>query len=93
MKSNKDKKSETTKNGFIDKAWDLQNNIEARRGRIGKGKYGRVLKMARKPTNEEFSKTSKITGAGMLLVGGLGFAIWLGATQLAPWIGEALGLI
>ena len=53
----KNHKKETGDNkGFMDKAWDLQNRIESRRDRIGKGKYGRVLKMTRKPTNEEFSK-------------------------------------
>jgi protein transport protein SEC61 subunit gamma-like protein len=78
---------------FMDRAWDLQYRLEARRNRIGKGKYGRVLKMARKPTNDEFVKTSKITFAGILLIGGLGFLIFLIAKQLAPWIAEALGLI
>jgi protein transport protein SEC61 subunit gamma and related proteins len=76
-----------------DKAWDLQHDLEARQKRIGKGKYGRVLKMARKPTNDEFAKTSKVTGAGILLVGGIGFVIYLLATQVAPWIGEMLGLM
>ena len=78
---------------FMEKAWGLQHRIEARRNRIGKGKYGRVLKMARKPTNEEFVKTSKITFAGILLIGGLGFLVWLLATQVAPWIAESLGLV
>ena len=78
---------------IIDKAWDLQHNIEARQKRIGKGKYGRVLKMARNPTNEEYEKTSKITGAGILIIGGLGFLIYLISTQIAPWIGELLGLL
>jgi len=79
--------------GIVDKAWDLQNNIESRQKRIGKGKYGRVLKMARNPTNEEYAKTSKITGAGILIIGGIGFLIYLLSTQFAPWIGELLGLI
>jgi protein transport protein SEC61 subunit gamma-like protein len=77
---------------FMKKAQDLQENLETRQKRIGKGKYGRVLKMARKPTNEEYSKTSKITGAGILLVGGLGFLIFLLAKQVAPWIAEMLGI-
>ncbi len=77
---------------FKEKAWDLQHRIEVRQKRIGKGKYGRVLKMARKPTDDEFAKTSKITGAGILLIGGLGFLIFLLATQIAPWIAELLGL-
>jgi len=77
---------------FKEKAWDLQHRIEVRQKRIGKGKYGRVLKMARKPTDDEFAKTSKITGAGILLIGGLGFLIFLLATQIAPWIADLLGL-
>jgi protein transport protein SEC61 subunit gamma-like protein len=77
---------------FMEKAWDLQNNLEAKKNRIGKGKYGRVLKMARKPTNEEFVKTSKITFVGILLIGGLGFLIFLITKQVVPWIAQLLGL-
>ncbi len=76
----------------MEKAWDLQHRIEAKQKRVGKGKYGRVLKMARKPTNDEYSKTSKITGAGILLIGGLGFLIFLLTNQIAPWLAEILGL-
>ena len=76
----------------MEKAWDLQNNLEAKRNRIGKGKYGRVLKMARKPTNEEYIKTSKITFVGILIIGGLGFLIFLIVRELAPWIANMLGL-
>jgi protein transport protein SEC61 subunit gamma-like protein len=78
---------------LVDKAWELQHNLEARQKRIGKGKYGRVLKMARNPTSEEYAKTSKITGLGMIIIGGIGFLIYLLATQLAPYIGELLGLM
>jgi protein transport protein SEC61 subunit gamma-like protein len=77
---------------FVEKAWDLQHKIEVKQNRVGKGKYGRVLKMARKPTNEEFSKTSKITGISILLVGGLGFLIFLLAKTVAPWIAELIGI-
>jgi protein transport protein SEC61 subunit gamma-like protein len=77
---------------IIERAQDLQNNLESRRDRIGKGKYGRVLKMARKPTNEEYTKTSKITGLGIILIGGLGFLIFLITTQLVPLIASFLGL-
>ena len=76
----------------MEKALDLQNNLEAKRSRIGKGKYGRVLKMARKPTNEEYIKTSKITFVGILLIGGLGFLIFLIVREVAPWIASMLGL-
>ena len=93
MKIFKREKTQDSDKNLVEKAWDLQNRLDARRERIGKGKYGRVLKMARKPTNDEFTKTSKITGAGILLIGGLGFLIFLIAKQLAPMIAEALGLI
>ncbi len=76
---------------ILDKAWDVQHKIEARQQRIGKGKYGRVLKMARNPTNDEFEKTSKITGAGILLVGAIGFVIYIIRELAVPWIMSALG--
>ena len=76
---------------ILDKAWDVQHKIEARQQRIGKGKYGRVLKMARNPTTDEFEKTSKITGAGILLVGAIGFVIYIIKELAVPWIMSALG--
>jgi len=51
------------------------------------------MKMARNPTNEEYAKTSKITALGMLLIGGIGFLIYLLSTQVAPWVAEMLGLM
>jgi protein transport protein SEC61 subunit gamma-like protein len=39
--------------------------------------YVRVLKLASTPTWEEFSQISKIAGAGIFLVGLLGFLIFL----------------
>ena len=77
--------------GILNRAWELQHKIEVRQERIGKGKYGRVLKMARKPTNEEYEKTAKITGLGIIAVGALGFAIYMIIDQVLPWILEALG--
>jgi protein transport protein SEC61 subunit gamma-like protein len=77
--------------GIMDKAWELQHRIEVRQQRIGKGKYGRVLKMARKPTNEEYEKTSKIVGIGILAVGGLGFVIYIIRELVVPWVLSALG--
>jgi protein transport protein SEC61 subunit gamma-like protein len=76
---------------ILDRAWKLQHKIEVRQERIGKGKYGRVLKMARKPTNEEYEKTAKITALGILAVGALGFTIYLIIDQVIPWILSALG--
>ena len=92
MKLFKRKSNIPDNRSIMEKAWDLQHRLEVRQKRIGKGKYGRVLKMARKPTNDEYSKTSKITMAGILLIGGLGFLTFLLATQVAPWITGLLGL-
>jgi len=78
--------------GFIEKARDFQQKFESKQKRIGKGRYGRVLKMARKPTNDEFIKTSKITAVGIVLIGGLGFLIYLISSVLAPWIAQQLGI-
>lgn len=61
---------------IVEKGWEVQRRIEERLKRMGKGKYGRILKMARKPTSDEFSKVIIITGLGLVAVGALGFAIY-----------------
>jgi protein transport protein SEC61 subunit gamma-like protein len=60
----------------IDKSWDLQRKVEEKVKHIGKGRYGRVIKMARKPTRDEYVKVTQIVGIGLLLIGGLGFLIY-----------------
>jgi protein transport protein SEC61 subunit gamma-like protein len=45
--------------------------------------YVRVLKLASTPSWNEFSQISKIAGAGILLVGLLGFVIFL-AMSIIP---------
>lgn len=39
--------------------------------------YNRVLIVARKPDKQEFKSSAKITGIGILLVGFIGFIIYL----------------
>lgn len=39
--------------------------------------YYRVLKITKKPNNEEFKTTVKISGLGILIIGIIGFAIFL----------------
>jgi protein transport protein SEC61 subunit gamma-like protein len=71
---------------FIDrlfkKATALQDDIEHMMRRLGKGKYGRVLKMARQPSRDEYMKTVGITSLGIVLLGSLGFVIYLIWTEL-----------
>lgn len=55
-----------------------QDKIESKFRNLGKGKYGRIVKMARTPTREEYKKTVAITGIGIIILGAIGFAImWL----------------
>lgn len=61
---------------LVGKAWDAQERLEGRLANIGRGKYGRVLRMARKPTPEEFRKMSLVSAAGIGILGVLGFAIY-----------------
>ena len=56
---------------------DIEDSITERVRRIGRGKYSRILKMAKKPTRDEFGKSSLITGIGIIIIGGLGFIIYL----------------
>lgn len=72
---------------IVDKSWEIQKGIEERVRMLGKGKYGRVLKMARKPTADEYTKTIMIVGLGLTLIGGLGFTIYLLVTRLPGWLG------
>jgi len=41
-------------------------------------KYLRVLKLARTPTREEFTKIAIVAAAGVLLIGLIGFIIYVG---------------
>jgi len=47
--------------------------------------YIRVLKLTRKPTREEFSVIAKVAGAGILLVGFIGFIIYILITVIPGW--------
>ena len=57
-------------------AYELQDEFESKARDFGKGKYGRILKMARTPSREEYVKTLYITGLGIIIIGAAGFVIW-----------------
>lgn len=67
---------------IVEKSWEVQKDVEERVKRIGKGKYGRVIKMARRPSTEEYVRIVQITGLGLALIGGLGFLIYWVMTYL-----------
>ncbi len=49
------------------------------------GEYLRVLKLTRKPTRDEFTVIAKVAGAGILLIGFIGFIIYLLITVMPGW--------
>ncbi len=75
---------------IVEKTWEIQQRIEERVKRMGKGKYGRVLAMARKPTADEYSKIVQIVALGILIIGMVGFVIYLIFQYVGPWIAAQL---
>ena len=45
--------------------------------------YKRVLKISDKPDREEFSMSAKVTGAGIVIIGGIGMLFYL-VSNLLP---------
>lgn len=76
---------------IIEKSLQVQKGIERRTKNLGKGKYGRVLKMARKPSTDEYKKTLQITGIGLVIIGALGFVIFLFWEKVLPLISGFFG--
>jgi protein transport protein SEC61 subunit gamma and related proteins len=70
----------------------VQNKIEHKAQSITRGKLARVLKMSRKPDMEEYKKTILITLAGMVLIGGIGFTIYLGFTYIPQFFHDYFNL-
>ncbi|MBX8632224.1 MAG: protein translocase SEC61 complex subunit gamma [Thermoplasmata archaeon] len=63
---------------FTETTYDVQRKLEERFRNIGKGKYGRIFKMAKKPTMEEYVRVVKLVALGLILIGALGFLLyWL----------------
>ncbi|PSG98758.1 MAG: protein translocase SEC61 complex subunit gamma [Nanohaloarchaea archaeon SW_7_43_1] len=48
--------------------------------------YKRVLKISTKPDREEFEMAAKVTGAGMLIIGLMGFIMYLIANLLPQYV-------
>jgi len=71
---------------FLDRARRVQDQFDGRLRNVGHGKYGRILRMARRPTSEEYVKVLEVTWLGAVLIGMTGFAIYIFFTQAGPWI-------
>ncbi|MFB6191625.1 MAG: protein translocase SEC61 complex subunit gamma [Candidatus Nanohaloarchaea archaeon] len=48
--------------------------------------YIRVLRISQKPDREEFEMSAKVTGAGMLVIGLMGFIFYLLANLLPQYV-------
>ncbi len=68
--------TQQNRDSIVAKAWDAQERLEGRMANIGRGKYGRVLRMARKPTPEEYRKAATVSAVGLAVLGALGFLIY-----------------
>jgi protein transport protein SEC61 subunit gamma and related proteins len=71
---------------FLDRARRVQDQFDGRLRTIGHGKYGRILRMARRPTSEEYVKVLQVTWLGAILIGLTGFAFYIFFSQAGPWI-------
>lgn len=57
----------------IAQSW--QDEIEGRVKGLQTGSYARILKMAKKPSKQEFRQTVIVCGIGMFVLGAIGFVI------------------
>jgi protein transport protein SEC61 subunit gamma-like protein len=72
--------------GIVERARSVQERLDGHLRNIGHGKYGRILRMARKPDVDEYVKVLQVTAIGAILIGLLGFAIYIFFTQVGPWL-------
>ena len=77
---------------FIEKVWQTQHKLEERFKRIGRGQYGRVLRLARKPTTDEFVKSSWVVGIGIAIIGFIGFVVYYILLKAPPIVADLLGI-
>ena len=71
---------------FEDKVQDRQDAIEAQFRKISRGSWARIIRMARKPTPQEFKQTSIICGIGFFVLGFIGFVMLILMDSFIPWI-------
>lgn len=74
------------KKSFEDIVQDKQDAIEAQFRKVSRGSWARILRMARKPTPQEFKQTTIICGIGLFILGLIGFIILLVMDDFIPWI-------
>ena len=64
--------------GVEEKANATQAKLESKFSNIGKGKYGRIIRLCHTPSVDEYKKTLVIVTIGLLIFGVVGYGIyWL----------------
>ena len=75
---------------FLDRARRLQDHFDGRLRQVGHGKFGRILRMARKPEVDEYVRVLEITFIGAVIIGFVGFLLYIFFTQAGPWLWQQL---
>ena len=71
-----------------------QDEIEGRVKGLQTGSYARILKMAKKPSKQEFRQTVIVCGIGMFVLGAIGFLILALMVNVFPsFFGWLSGLV
>ena len=71
---------------FLDRARHVQDQFDGRLRGVGHGKFGRILRMARKPAVDEYVKVLEVTWLGAVVIGVVGFLIYIFFSQGGPWL-------
>jgi protein transport protein SEC61 subunit gamma-like protein len=79
-----DEKSESR--SFEDVVQDRQDWIEAQFRKISRGSWARIIRMALKPTPQEFKQTSIVCGIGLFVLGAIGFILLVVMDNFIPWL-------
>ncbi len=71
---------------FLDRARRAQDSVDGRLRHVGHGRYGRILRMARRPTREEYVKVLEVTWLGAVIIGSVGFLLYIFFTVWGPQV-------
>ena len=82
----------TASKSFEMKVQEQQDRIEAQFRKITRGSWARIIRMARKPTPQEFKQTSIICGIGLFVLGAIGFAMLVLMDNFFPWLFDVLNI-
>jgi protein transport protein SEC61 subunit gamma and related proteins len=75
---------------FLDRARRVQDQFDGRLRQVGHGRYGRILRMARKPEPDEYVRVLEITAIGAVIIGSVGFMLYIFFSQAGPWLWHQL---